>query len=148
MARTRRILHPTDFSPASRPALARAVAMAKEQRAELVICHVMSLVVPMVGDGYVPPGVYEQIETSTRRSARRQLDAQVARARRAGVRARGLLAEGVPHDRILRVARAQKADLIVMGTHGRTGLGRLFLGSVADRVVATSRVPVLTVRGR
>jgi nucleotide-binding universal stress UspA family protein len=65
-----------------------------------------------------------------------------------GVRVRTVLADGTPFDRIVRIARAEKAGLIVMGTHGRTGLGRFFLGSVAERVVATSPVPVLTVRGR
>ena len=148
MARIRRILHPTDFSPASRRALARAIDMARQQKAELVVCHVVSLVVPMVGEGYVPPRVYEEIEASTRRAAQRQLDAVVAKARRAGVRARALLVEGVPFERIGRNAKSQKADMIVMGTHGRTGLGRLFLGSVAERVIASSPVPVLTVRGR
>jgi nucleotide-binding universal stress UspA family protein len=148
MARTRRILHATDFSPASRAALAKAIELARVQKAELVICHVMSAVIPMMGEGYISPQVYEDIATSTRRAAQRQLDAIVARARRAGARARGLLVEGVPFDRIGRVARSQKADLVVMGTHGRTGLGRLFLGSVAERVVATSPVPVMTVRGR
>jgi nucleotide-binding universal stress UspA family protein len=148
MARTRRILHPTDFSPASRAALAKAIELARAQKAELVICHVTSMVIPMMGEGYMPPQVYEDIATATRRAAQRQLDTVVARARRGGARVRGLLVEGVPFDRIGRIARSQKADLVVMGTHGRTGLGRLFLGSVAERVVATSPVPVMTVRGK
>ena len=148
MARTRRILHPTDFSPASRAALAKAIQLAREQKAELVVCHVMSPFVPMLGEGYMTPRMYEEIAASTRQGAQRQLDAMVAKARRAGARVRGLLVEGTPFDRIGRVARSQKASLVVMGTHGRSALGRLFLGSVAERVVATSPVPVLTVRGR
>jgi nucleotide-binding universal stress UspA family protein len=148
MARTRRILHATDFSPASRAALARALDLARAQRAELLICHVMSPFVPMMGEGYLTPRMYEEIAASGRQAAQRQLDALVARARRAGARVRGLLVEGTPFEQIARVARGQKADLVVMGTHGRSGLGRLFLGSVAERVVATSTVPVLTVRGR
>jgi nucleotide-binding universal stress UspA family protein len=148
MARTRRILHPTDFSSASRAALAKAIELARAQKAELVVCHVVSPFVPMLGEGYMTPRMYEEIATSTRQGAQRQLDAVVARARRAGARVRGLLVEGTPFDRIGRVARSQKAGLVVMGTHGRSALGRLFLGSVAERVVATSPVPVLTVRGR
>jgi nucleotide-binding universal stress UspA family protein len=72
----------------------------------------------------------------------------VAKARKAGVRARALLLEGVVADRIVRAAKGQRADVIVIGTHGRTGLARFVLGSVADRVVSQAGCPVLTVRGR
>jgi nucleotide-binding universal stress UspA family protein len=64
------------------------------------------------------------------------------------VRAAGLLLEGVPHERLARAVRARKADLLVIGTHGRTGFAKLFLGSVATRLVATVPCPVLTVKGR
>jgi nucleotide-binding universal stress UspA family protein len=122
--------------------------MARVDRRELVICHVLSPTVMPAVDGYVSPAVYQRILDGARDGARTRLAALVVRARRAGVRARGVLVEGTPFDRIVRVARAERADLVVMGTHGRTGLGRFFLGSVAERVVATSPVPVLTVRGR
>jgi nucleotide-binding universal stress UspA family protein len=59
-----------------------------------------------------------------------------------------MLLEGVAHEQIARAAKRQRADLIVMGTHGRTGMARFFLGSVAARVAATAPCPVLTVRGR
>jgi nucleotide-binding universal stress UspA family protein len=72
----------------------------------------------------------------------------VARAKRAGVSAVGLMREGVPAEEIVRAARAQRVDMIVMGTQGRTGFARLVLGSVAGRVVATAPCPVLTVRAR
>jgi nucleotide-binding universal stress UspA family protein len=150
MSRLRRILHPTDFSRASGAAFSRAVKMAKDNRAELIVVHVWSAVVPTVGDGYgyMPPKVYEEMEASARAYGTKHLDALVAKARKAGARARGLLVEGVPYERITRTAKAQHADLVVMGTHGRTGLARLFLGSVAERVVAMSPCPVMTVRGR
>ena len=61
---------------------------------------------------------------------------------------KGLLVEGVPHEQIVRLARSKRADVVVMGTHGRSGLAKLFLGSVAGRVVAAAPCPVLTVRGR
>jgi nucleotide-binding universal stress UspA family protein len=60
----------------------------------------------------------------------------------------GTTLQGVPHDRIVRAARSMHADLVVFGTHGRTGLGRLFLGSVASRVVTLALCPVRTVRGQ
>lgn len=146
-AAARRILHPTDFSPASRKALAKAVALAQETRGELTILHVRSLVMPMAGESYMTPQTYEQIERTAQAEARRQLDRVVAQARKRGVRVKGLLAQGTPHDEIIRAARRAKADMIVMGTHGRTGLPRFFLGSVAGRVVSMAACPVLTVRG-
>lgn len=148
MTRIRRILHPSDFSRASDAAFARAVDLAKTNRAELIVAHVVSLVVPGVGEGYVSPKVYEEILASGTAAAKKRLDMLVARARKAGVRARSLLLEGVAYDRITRAAKTQRADLVVMGTHGRTGLARLFLGSVAERVVTFSPCPVMTVRGR
>jgi nucleotide-binding universal stress UspA family protein len=63
------------------------------------------------------------------------------------VRSKTLLLHGLADQQIIRAARSAKADLIVIGTHGRTGLARLFLGSVASRVLAGARCPVLTVRG-
>lgn len=142
-------MHATDFSRASTAAFKRAVAMAKANRAQLIVAHAMtppSLALP--GDGYVSPRLYEELEASARGEAQKRLAAIVARARKAGVRATALLLEGVPHERVARAARARKADLLVIGTHGRTGLAKLFLGSVATRLVAGAPCPVLTVRGR
>ena len=148
MSRIRLIMHPSDFSPASRPAFKRAVADAKEHRAELLLVHVMASVMPMVGDGYISPKAYDDMVNASRSYAQRQLDALVTRAKKAGAKARGLLLEGVAWDQVVRTARARKADLIVMGTHGRTGLAKLFLGSVAERVVGSAPCSVLTVRAR
>jgi len=148
MASIRRILHPTDFSSASRAAFARAVEMARDNRAELMLAHVMTLYVPVAGEGYMPPKLWDEMVASTRAHATKQLDALAARASKGGVRAKTLLLEGVPHERIARAAKGQRADVIVMGTHGRTGLAHLFLGSVAERVVASAPCPVMTVRGK
>jgi nucleotide-binding universal stress UspA family protein len=145
MPRFRRILHATDFSPASKRASATALAMAKQHRAVLVIAHVRPPIVP-IGEGYVPPKTYEALDAADRRAAQAKLARLVARAKTAKVRARGLLLEGIPHEQIAR--RARHADLVVMGTHGRTGLPRFVLGSVAGRVLALARCPVLTVRDR
>lgn len=148
MSRIRRILHPSDFSRASGAAFAKAVEMAKTNRAELLVVHVLTPVIPMVGDGYVSPKVYEEIEATARSQAQAQLDRLLAKARKAGVRVKGLLMEGVPHEQITRAARSKRADLVVIGTHGRTGLAKFFLGSVAGRVVSIASCPVLTVRGK
>jgi nucleotide-binding universal stress UspA family protein len=144
----RRILYASDFSRASRPAFARAVALARAGRAALTIVHVMIPVVPLVGYGYVSPRLEKDLARRVRASAQRGVGRLVTKAKTAGARATSLVLEGVPADRIVRAARARRADLIVMGTHGRGAMAKLFLGSVAGRVIATSPCPVLTVRGR
>jgi universal stress protein A len=144
----RRVLHPSDFSSASRGAFAKAVDLARDNKAELILLHVRSLAVPMIGDGYISPQTYEEFERASRVSADKQMQKLVAEAKKRGVRVRGLVGEGVAHEQIVRAARGQKADMIVMGTHGRTGMSKLFLGSVAGRVVSAAPCPVLTVRGK
>ena len=83
-----------------------------------------------------------------RRDAEKRLRALRGEARKSGVTASALLLGGSPHEALNRAARRHRADLMVLGTHGRTGLKRLLVGSVAARVVATAPCPVLTVRGR
>ena len=148
MIRLRRILHPTDFTRASGAAFKRAVARAKADRAQLLIVHVLAPPVPMAGEGYISPKLYDDLETTARKYAQKRLAALQAKARKAGVRTVTLLLDGVADEQIARAARLKKADLIVMGTHGRTGLAKFFLGSVTSRVVAAAHCPVLTVRGR
>ena len=148
MSRLRRILHPSDFSRASGAAFARALAMAKADRAQLLLVHVLAPPVPIAGEGYISPKVYDDLEASARKYGQKHLSALQAKARKAGVRTATLLREGIAHEQIIRAARSKKADLIVIGTHGRTGLAKFFLGSIASRVVAGASCPVLTVRGR
>jgi nucleotide-binding universal stress UspA family protein len=148
MSRLRRILHPTDFSPASAAAFGRAVDMAKRDRATLLVAHVLTPVMAFPPEGYVSPKLYQDLEASNRAAAQKQLARLAARAQRAGVKATALLLDGVPADGIAQAARSRRADLIVLGTHGRTGLAKFFLGSVAARVAAIAPCPVLTVRGK
>jgi nucleotide-binding universal stress UspA family protein len=145
--KSRVILHPTDFSPASRAAFARALADARAERAELLIVHVLSPVTPLTGDEYMSPQTYADVQKSVQAYGQKQLDKVVAKAKAAGARVRGLLLEGTTAEAIARAAKSRRADVIVMGTHGRTGLSRLLMGSVAERVVGTAPCPVLTVRG-
>ena len=144
----RRILHPSDFSRASAPAFAKAVQLAKANRADLRLLHVMDPLVPMMPDGYVSPPTYAQLRKSAQAYGRRQLGRLAAKAGKAGARATTVMREGAPWSEILRAARAPKVDLIVIGTHGRSGLPRLLLGSVAGRVIGRARCPVLSVRAR
>jgi nucleotide-binding universal stress UspA family protein len=148
MSRMRLIVHPSDFSPASRPAFAQALAAAKDHRAELLLVHVLSILIPMAGDGFMSAQAYDDMMGASRAQAQRKLDALTAAAKKAGVRARTALLEGVAWEELVRLARGRKASLIVMGTHGRTGLARMFLGSVAERVIGNAPCPVLTVRAK
>lgn len=140
----RRILHASDFSPASAPAFARAVALAKEERADLSLLHVLDPSMPTV-DGVVSPPTHAALLKAARTYGRAELARLAARAAKADVRATPILREGAPWSEIVRASRGPGVDLIVIGTHGRTGLSRLLLGSVASRVIGLARCPVLTV---
>jgi nucleotide-binding universal stress UspA family protein len=147
--KARVIVHPTDFSPASRAAFTRAVSDARADGAQLLLVHVLSpVVMPFAGGEIMSPQTYADVQRSIEAYGQKQLGKLVAAAKAAGVRVRGLLLEGVAADAIVRVARSKRADMIVMGTHGRSGLARLLMGSVAQRVVGTAPCPVLTVRGK
>jgi nucleotide-binding universal stress UspA family protein len=144
---TRRILHATDFSNASRPAFARAVVLAKRNRAQLTLLYVADPFEP-VPDGTVSPPTYPALLKSAREHGRKGLARLVARAADAGVRATAVVRAGTPWAEIVRAARGLRADMLVIGTHGRTGLSRLLIGSVASRVIALAKCPVLTVGPR
>jgi nucleotide-binding universal stress UspA family protein len=148
MAAMRRILFASDFSKASGKAFATAVTMAKSNRATLTVLHVLAPMTPISADQYVPPETWRQIEAEARRWTTRKLAELTLKARKAGVRVAVQLADGNPPTQIVRIAKAGRFDLLVIGTHGRTGLAKFFLGSVAGRIVATASCPVVTVRGR
>ena len=143
----RRIVHASDFSRASAPAFAKAVEFAKKHRAELRLLHVVDPMMPMP-DGYVSPPTYERLRASAREYGHKRLARLVARAAKAGVRAIPLVREGTPWSEIVRASRAPGVELVVIGTHGRTGLSRLLRGSVASRVVGLARCPVLAGNAR
>jgi nucleotide-binding universal stress UspA family protein len=148
MPRTRRIVHPTDFSPASGPAFRKALELAKQAGATLMVVHALPTL-PMVGDAYMAASAYDEMLRSHRRQAEQQMERVVKRARAAGVRASGTVVDlGTPAERIVAFAKRQRADLIVMGTHGLGVLARALLGSVAQRVMTHAHCPVMTVRGR
>jgi nucleotide-binding universal stress UspA family protein len=145
----KRILYATDYSKASARALDEAVKLAKQNNAELRIVHVIEPVTPYVtGEDFGGAELYVRLEETTMRDAQASMKKLMQRLERLGVKAKSLLLKGIPHEQIAKAAKSQKADMIVVGTHGRKGLSKLFLGSVASRVVSTAQCPVLTVRGR
>lgn len=148
MTPMRRILFASDFSKASAKAFATAVTLAKANRATVTILHVIVPFVPFTSEDVIRGDTLEQISIETRRWSQRQLAKLTAKAKKAGIRAVGLIVEGDPAGQIVRAARSTRADLVVVGTHGRTGLTKFFVGSVAQRVVATAPCPVVVVRGR
>ena len=147
MAGLRRILFASDFSKASGKAFAVALMMAKTNRATLSVLHGIAPLVPVSPDQYIGPETWRQLDEETRRWTRLKLAGLTAKAKKSGVKVVGLTADGSPAQQIVRVARSKRFDLVIIGTHGRTGLAKFFLGSVAGRVVSTAPCPVLTVRG-
>ena len=149
MKRIRRILHATDYSKASERALQEAVDFAKQNNAEMLVVHVIQPVVPYVaGEDIGAAELYVKLEESTKQEAQRSMNKLMQRLERLRIKAKSLLLRGIPADQIVKAAKNRKADMIVIGTHGRTGLSKLFMGSVASRVISTAPSPVLTVRGR
>jgi nucleotide-binding universal stress UspA family protein len=144
----RRILHATDFSPASRRAFAAALDLARRNRAELLLAHAVAVPEPLLEDAYLSAESYRKILERGRQAARRRLSALCRRAQQRGVKATALLLDGLAFQEIPRAAQRRRADLVVIGTHGRTGLRRFLLGSVARRVIGLTRCPVLTVPSR
>jgi len=144
----KRILCASDFSPASRRALRLAQELARTFKAKLFLFHAYERSLPMSNGGYLPPSVLQEMLTATREAARRNLQRLARSPKGKSVRIATLLAEGPPSAAIVRAAKKNRVDLVVMGTHGRTGVQRLLMGSVADRVIRTASCPVLVVGGR
>ena len=144
----RRIVFATDFSRGARPAMDRAFALARGTGAELVVVHVLPPVSPLPGNGAVLPRLYNEVEAAIRKTGEKSMRKLLALARRQHIRATGRLLDGFPVDAINGAARRAKADLVVTGTHGRQGIRRILLGSVAAGIVAGAPCPVLTVRSR
>jgi len=132
------ILHPTDFSERSESAFHLACALARDYGARLILLHVAMRPVLVYGEGVVPPDPEEDREVREAKLHRLAPGPPIHTEYR--------FEEGDPASVILQVAQEAGVDLIVMGTHGRRGLARLLMGSVAGQVVRQAPCPVLTVR--
>lgn len=139
------VLVPTDFGEPAQRAVDLAIALAPKFEANVTLLHASWLPVTAAisyGAGLPwPTDAYLE-------QAEKELDALASRARERYPKIDAYAVEGEPWEEILRGALQHHADLIVMGTHGRRGLSRALLGSVAERVVRLSPVPVLTISGR
>ncbi len=135
----RNILHPTDFSERSELALKLASALARDYNANLTILHVAQQPVVLFTEGIIPPPADDHLQ-----EVRQQL--QSIEPLHPVVNVTRQLVEGNAATEILHVAEMTQADLIVMATHGRRGLKRFLMGSVAEYVMERARCPVLTVK--
>lgn len=138
------ILVPTDFSAASAAAVELAITMASQFNAELTLLHVWELPVYPYMELLA---ISAELTKSVEKAAAECLATKLKEVQRRLPRAKSNLVLGVPWQQIVDVVKTSKADLLVMGTHGRRGLEHALMGSVAEKLVRLSPVPVLTVRG-
>jgi len=148
MATSKRIIYATDFSKASERALDEAVRLAKQNNAEILVVHVIEPVPYVAGEEFASGEIYAKLEETSKREAQASLAKLMQRLKKMKLRAQTLLLKGSAHDQIVKAAKSKKAGMIVIGTHGRTGLAKLFMGSVAGKVVSLAACPVVTVRGK
>ncbi|OGB94058.1 MAG: hypothetical protein A3G35_09870 [candidate division NC10 bacterium RIFCSPLOWO2_12_FULL_66_18] len=147
MLRLTQILAPTDFSEHSDGALRHAAELARQFGAKLVLLHVVSNeTLESISKAHVPPHpvdkVYEDLDQETREQYANHVPPEVRKVLETEV----LVLPGVPFLEIVRAARLKGVDLIVMATHGRTGLSHALVGSVTEKVVRMAPCPVLSIR--
>jgi nucleotide-binding universal stress UspA family protein len=136
------ILVPVDFGDASKHALEVAVDLATQYKGSLTLVHTWE--VPLYAYGGLEFSAIDLL-TPIRETAQTYLDEMLVDVKKTVPEARAILRRGAPWREILAAIQEGKPDLVVMGTHGRKGVERIVLGSVAEKIVRTSPVPVLTV---
>ena len=149
-----RILAPTDLSKYSGFALEWAAYLAQCMKAELVLLHVLTdeegkIIEEVIGEGAVvqiPKGIRQNVVDDRQRKLKDQYEMVVPRDIKASLKVEQMTRIGVPFLEIVKVAKEKEVDLIVMGTHGRTGLAHVLIGSVAEKVVHHAHCGVLTIK--
>ena len=144
MNKYRRLLCPVDFSDVSKNAFQIAIDLAVLFKADLHVMHVFQMPASTI-----PEGIYDipdDMEDKVKSHFSKKLDEFIKNHSTPEINITTGSYAGFPHVEIINSAKEAKADMIVMGTHGRTGLSHVLLGSVAERVIRTSDIPVLTVR--
>lgn len=137
------ILVPTDFGAHSEAAIDQAIDYARVFGAEIVLMHAFEIPIMGFPDGALVATA--ELTTRIMEGAQAGLDRQLASRKGSGITLRGVVKQGDAWDMVNETAVEVGAGLIVMGTHGRTGLSRALMGSTAEKVVRTANVPVLTV---
>jgi nucleotide-binding universal stress UspA family protein len=139
------ILFPTDFSQGARAAMDHAISLAKDYHAKLILLYVIQDI--SIAEWYIPStlSVTDLVE-DMQRSANAEMDRWGTEVSAKAADVEKMVVRGVPFVEIIKTAKDKKADLIVIGTHGRTGIDHMLFGSTAEKVVRKSSCPVLTVR--
>ena len=141
------ILFPTDFSECANYALSYAASLARQASASIICVHVIEPVVPSVGyTGLNEPLPIADLSEQLEESAERELPKIGACDECSGLEVEQVIAHGDAAAEIVRVAKERNVDLIVISSHGRTGLGRILFGSTAESVVRHAPCPVLVVK--
>jgi len=149
-----RVLTATDLSKQSGFALEWAAYLAQCMKADLVLLHVISeeegkIIEEVIGEGAVvqiPKGIRQNVVEDRQRKLREQYDMVVSREIKGSLKMEEMSRSGVPFLEIIRAAKEKDVDLIVLGTHGRSGLSHVLIGSVAEKVVHHAHCGVLTVK--
>jgi nucleotide-binding universal stress UspA family protein len=139
------ILFATDFSESSDYAFGKALTLARKFNARLLILHVINEPVDLRGF-YVPHISFDKLEEEIEEGAQKMMEKFCRTHIRDYDNFESIIVPGIPYDEVIKKAVAESADLIVMGTHGRTGLDHVLFGSTAEKVVRKSPVPVMTIR--
>ncbi len=139
------ILFPTDFSQGARAAMDHAVSLARDYNAKLILLYVIQDI--SIAEWYIPSSlsVTDLIE-DMQKSAWKEMDRWAAEVSAKVKDVEKLVVRGVPFVEIIRTAKEKGVDLVIIGTHGRTGIDHMLFGSTAEKVVRKAPCPVLTVR--
>lgn len=143
--RIRTILFPTDFSQGARAAMDYALSLAQDYEAKLILLYVIQDI--SIAEWYIPSSISAaDLIEDMQKSAEREMDKWSAEAETKVPAVERMVRRGVPFVEIIGTAKEKQADMVVIGTHGRTGIDHMLFGSTAEKVVRKSPCPVLTVR--
>ncbi len=146
MLKAKSILVPTDFSKFSSSALELAVDIAKHNNAKIHLLHVVDIIQQCVADYCLSNSDVSMINGQIKATSNANLKKMIDKHKKDGVQILGDIKEGTPYEQILKEQKAKKADLIVISSHGKTGLKKYLMGSVADKVVKGAPCNVVLVK--
>jgi len=139
------ILFPTDFSQGARAAMDHAISLAKDYQCKLILLYVIQDI--SIAEWYIPSSLSAaDLMEDMQKSASHEMDKWGAEVSQTVKDVEKMVVRGVPFVEIIKTAKERQADLIVIGTHGRTGIDHMLFGSTAEKVVRKAACPVLTVR--
>ncbi|HYA89067.1 MAG TPA: universal stress protein [Nitrospirota bacterium] len=139
------ILFPTDFSQGARAAMDHAISLAKDYQSKLILLYVIQDI--SIAEWYIPSSLSAtDLMEDMQKSAMNEMDKWGAEVSQTVKDVEKMVVRGVPFVEIIKTAKERHADLIVIGTHGRTGIDHMLFGSTAEKVVRKAACPVLTVR--